>query len=150
MKIPGKGAVLSIDISSVSTPVGQIVSAEIAENEPEMFEGRTLDQTGTGMEEQPTGYVTPGDITGELFFDSRLAAHALLLDADPLIHFEREGSITLGDGDPDLSNAGATSLAFTATSIGASLTIAMNDGVKSSFTIKQKEPAVLTAATFGA
>lgn len=125
-QIPTKGAVIKQDISSVMTPVAQIVSFGHSGAESENYDGRTVDQVGAGIPYFMTGYAEGGTFDFELFWDSELPGHQSMTD-DLTTPAKRDYSITL---------AGGTEQTFTTAGIGFGFSGEMSDGVKGDVSLK--------------
>lgn len=128
-KLICKGTVLNVEISAVMTPVAQLLDFEVGAQDPETFEPRTLDG-GVAVGNQATGYTVQNNISGNVFYDPD----------DSVQHFLATNSQTPGtevDGQVVLTDAGSTTLTFTAAAIGLGpLSVAMADGLKAGFVIK--------------
>lgn len=127
-KVKCKGTVLKQDISSVLTAVAQVISIDIGESATETYETTSLDTAGAGKTFAATGYADPGDVSFEIFWDPALAGHQSLTD-DITTPAERDYQIVFAD-------VGATDMDFTSAGIGFGATVAMNDGLKASVTLK--------------
>lgn len=128
-KYPSKGVVFNVEIASTMTAVAQIIELDVGSQDPESFECRTLDG-GAGVGYDPTGYVMQGDVTGTFFYDPGAATHQFIASRS-----QAPGTKT--DCEIDLTDAGPTTLTFTAATIGLNgLAVRMNDGLKSGFTCK--------------
>ena len=128
-KIPGKGTVLQVEIASVLTAVAQITEIDIGEQDPEVFESRTLDG-GAGVGRDPTGYTSQGDSQFGIFYDPAQATHQFIAAQSQTPGTKVAGKVILVD-------TGSTEIAFTAAAIALGRTsVRMNDGVKTQCTIK--------------
>lgn len=86
-KVPSKGTVLQMDISSTLTAIAQITSIEHSGAESLTYDSTTLDG-GVYKTYDPTGYTEPGDVSFELFFDPALSGHQAITDllTTPAVH----------------------------------------------------------------
>lgn len=126
-KIKCKGTLLKQTISMSLTSVAQIISLEHSGAESETYESTTLDG-GVFKTYDQTGYAEGGSVNGELFYDPALSGHQSFTDlvaapADVVF------TITFADG-------AATVQTFTAAGYGFGAKVAMNDGLKGSFSLK--------------
>lgn len=122
-----KGTTLKQDIASTLTTVAQVISLDIAESTTEVFEADTLDNANAGIPMKPTKRATGGNMTGEMFLDPALAGHQSLTD-DITTPVVRAYSITFAD-------TGTTAWTFNAGGIGLGVRVALNDGLKATFTL---------------
>lgn len=128
-KLVSKGTALKLTISASLTTIAQMIELDVGEQDPEVFESRTLDG-GVAVSKQATTYTAQGDITGTMFYDPAQATHQFIATNSQTPGTEVAGNITLTDGS-------STTLDFTAATIGMGATaIRMNDGVKTGVTIK--------------
>jgi hypothetical protein len=127
-KIKCKGTVLQQEISSTFTAVAQVISTDGPEAESETYESDTLDNTVSGIPYDETGRTEGGSLSGELFFDPVLAGHQAITD---LLTTPAEQAWKLIFAD-----AGLTEWAFTGAGISFGPRVALNDGLKASFSIK--------------
>jgi hypothetical protein len=127
-KVPCKGTALKITISMALTSIAQVISLDLAKPESETYDSSTLDNSTAFKTYDPTGYVEPGEISGELFYDPANSSQKALsaLVAAPAAN---AGQILLAD-------TGATTMAFSATGFSLGATVAMNDGLKGEFKLK--------------
>lgn len=126
-KLKSKGTVLKQTISASLAAVAQVISISTSGTETETFDATCLD-SGVGKEYQQTGYAEGGSVDFELFYDVDLAGHQAITD---LVTTPADcvWSITYTDGTPFEEQ-------FTAAGLGIGRTIAMNDGVKMSVSLK--------------
>lgn len=75
-----KGTNLQHEIASTLTTIAQVLSIDGPDPEVETFEADTLDNSGAGIPMKPTGRVSGGTVSFELFFDPALAGHQDLTD----------------------------------------------------------------------
>ncbi len=121
-----KGTVLKQDIASTLTAIAQVISIDVAESTTEVYDADTLDNANAGIPMKPTGRATGGNVSGEMFFDPALAGHQSITDyiTTPAT---RAMSITFAD-------SGTTAWTFTAAGCGLGVRVALNDGLKATFT----------------
>lgn len=74
VKIPGKGTVFKITISSVLTAVAGVKEITAPDAEVEDYDATALD-SGVGREHKPTGYTEGGKVSFSGWFDPLLANH---------------------------------------------------------------------------
>ncbi len=127
-KIKGKGTVLKQDISSTLTAVAQVISLDISGAESETFECDSLDNTSSGIPYSQTGRSEGGSTSGELFFDPVLAGHQAMTDII-ITPAETAWEVVFAD-------AGSTPWSILGAGLSFGVTVALNDGLKSSFEIK--------------
>lgn len=127
-KVKCKGTVLQQELSMVFTAVAQVASLEVTGGESETTEVTTLDTSGAGKEYMATGYSEGGSVSGELLFDPALAGHQAITD---LITTPAEQNWKIIFAD-----TGATEMAFTGAGVGFDITVAQNDALRASFSIK--------------
>lgn len=127
-KLKCKGTALKQEVGTVYTAIAQVISLELPQMEAETFEADTLDNASAGVPYAPTGRTEGGSVSGELFFDPALAGHQALLDllTTPAA---QDWQIVFAD-------AGLTTWAFAGAGFGFGGTVALNDGLKGSFSIK--------------
>lgn len=127
-KIKCKGTALAQKISSAYVTVAQVISLELPTVESETFEADTLDNTDAGIPYQATGRTEGGSCSGELFYDPTLDSHQNLLE------LLREPQAE----DWQITFADSSQSTWTFTGAGFSLggTVALNDGLKATFSIK--------------
>lgn len=130
--IRSKGTALKIEIVSVLTAVANLVSLDLPEGAAETFEADTLDNASPGIPHKATGRVEGGSVGFEGFLDPVLASFQALTDllTTPVLATTNDGaSITFSD-------TAATVWAFTMAGITIGGSVALNDGVKFSGSIK--------------
>lgn len=77
-KVSAKGTKLQLDIATVYTDIGMI-SINGPEISPEFYDASDL-SSGVCLETNtPTGHVTPGSVTGELFYDPADSVHQAII-----------------------------------------------------------------------
>lgn len=122
-KIPGKGAVFELEVSTVLTAIAQLISIDLPEHEAETYEADTLDNTNPGIPHKPTGRVEGGSVGIEGFLDPVGSSFQVVTDRlnDP--DAPEGGAITFAD-------AATTTWTFetAGTTLGGS--VVLNDGVK--------------------
>jgi hypothetical protein len=127
-KVKCKGTKLEQTIASAYVPVAQIISLELPDMESETYEADTLDNADAGIPYEPTGRTEGGSCSGELFYDPALTGHKNLLELLRLPAAEA-WKITFAD-------TGASTWTFNGAGFGFGGTVALNDGLKGSFSIK--------------
>jgi len=127
-KIACKGTVLQQEIGTVYTAVAQIISLDLPEMESETFDADTLDVVTAGIPYQPTGRTEPGSLSGELFYDPALAGHQALLELLTTPAAENWKII--------FSDTGVSEWTFSSAGLSFGGTVALNDGLKGSFSLK--------------
>lgn len=127
-KIKCKGTALAQTISSAYVTVAQVISLQLPDMESETYEADTLDNTDAGIPYEPTGRTEGGSLSGELFYDPALDSHKDLLELlrDPAAEAWK---ITFAD-------SGTSTWTFNGAGFGFGGTVALNDGLKGSFSIK--------------
>jgi len=129
--VPSKATVLKLTISAVLTAVAQLRTLQIGGQDPGVFDSRVLG--GDPFEQDATGFVSQGDITGDYFYDPANATHQFIAASaqTPLtIGNEVAGTITMAD-------SGTTVISFTAAAIAPGDTsFEMDNGVVQAFVIK--------------
>jgi len=125
-KLICKGTTLYQTIASVATPIAQIISLDGPGVESETFEADTLDNEDSGIPHQATGRTEGGSLSGEMFFDPALVGHQNLTE---LLRLPAEETYALGFSDGSDMN-------FTGAGFSLSTAVALNDGLKASFSIK--------------
>ena len=127
-KIISKGTVLQQTVDETFVPIAQIISIGLDGMESETFESDTLDNTDAGIPYQATGRTEPGSLSGDLFFDPALQGHANLT------------YLLTNPGDEAwkliFADTGLTEWPFTGAGFSLGMAFALNDGVKSDFSIK--------------
>lgn len=123
-----KGTVLQQTISSVLTPVAQVIGIDLPEMESETYESDTLDNSDAGIPYAPTGRTEGGSASGELFLDPALTGHkamlALLTTPATCVW-----AIVFAD-------VAVTTWTFTGAGLSMGGTVALKDGLKGKFGIK--------------
>ena len=123
-----KGTVLQQELSMVFTAVAQVISLKQTGAESETFESTTLDTPGSGKTYATTGYVEPGSVDFELFYDPQLSGHQAMTD---LLTTPADQNWKLIFAD-----SGTTEYPFTGAGISFDVDVAMADGLKGSGSIK--------------
>jgi hypothetical protein len=130
--IIGKGTALKVEVSSTLTAVASLISIDLPEHSAETFEADTLDNANVGIPHKATGRVEGGSVGFEGFLDPVAASFQMLTDLllDPTFATTGDGgSITFAD-------TGASVWAFTMAGLTLGGSVALNDGVKFSGSIK--------------
>ena len=127
-KVVCKGTKLQQELAMVFTDVAQVLSISHDGAESETFDATSLDTTGAGKEYLATGYTEGGSVDCELFYDPALAGHQAITDllTTPA---EQDWKLIFAD-------SGTTEAAFTGAGLGVGITVAMNDGLKMTVSIK--------------
>lgn len=127
-KIKVKGTVLQVEIASVFTAVGQIVSLDLGKKESETSETDTIDDATASIEMSNTGRAKQDDTSCEIFYDPDSAAHQFLTDSiDAPAAFPINGKVILATTDE---------VTFIAEGFGMGLKFAKGDFVKAPLTIQ--------------
>lgn len=127
-KVKGKGTVLQQQIGTVYTAVAQIIGMDLPDMESETYESDTLDNANAGIPYDPTGRTEGGSFGFELFYDPALSGHQSLLSllTTPA---DQAWKVIFAD-------TGTSEWTFTAAGFGFGGSVALNDGVKASCTMK--------------
>lgn len=123
-----KGTALAQEIAAVYVTVGQVISLELPEAESETFEADTLDNTSAGIPHKTTGRSEGGSCSGELFYDPALDSHKDLTQLITTPQAEN-WKITFAD-------TGTSTWSFAGAGFSFGGSVALNDGLKGSFSIK--------------
>lgn len=126
-----KGTLLKVEIASVFTTVAQVIELDVGQDAIETFEADYLENSEAYIPHEQTGRSSAADVSGTLFYDPALANHQFITDtiAAPA---KVNGKIVL---------VGSTELVFVIVSFAMGLAVRMNDGLKSSFTLKRNAVA---------
>lgn len=128
-KVQCKGTVLKQTIGTVPTAVAQIISLDLPDFESETYEADTLDNASADIPYESTGRTETGTLSGELFLDPALGSHEALL---ALLETPADEAWLLTFSD-------ATDWTFNSAGFALGGTVALNDGLKGSFSIKLKD-----------
>jgi hypothetical protein len=123
-----KGTALQLLIGTVYTAIAQLISLDLPECESETYDADTLDNANAGIPYAPTGRSEGGSLGFELFYDPALAVQQALV---ALITTPAAASWKLL-----FSDAGASEWTFAGAGISFGGTVALNDGLKGSGSIK--------------
>ena len=96
-KVTSKGTLLKVDIASTLTTVAQLLSCNGPSVEVQEVETPTLDASGASIPHSLTGWVQPGTVEFEIYWDPVLAVH-LALTALLTTPAETDFSITYAAG----------------------------------------------------
>lgn len=129
-KVRCKGTAIQQYISSVYVSVGQVISLDGPDMEAETYEADTLDNTDAGIPYESTGRVEGGTLSGEMFYDPALDSHKDFLELLTTPPTTNEQWKLL------FADTGTSEWTFTGAGISFSPTVALNDGLKASFSIK--------------
>jgi hypothetical protein len=123
-----KGTVLQQTIEAAFVAIGQIIDLDGPGMESETYEADTLDNANAGIPYKPTGRTEGGSLSGNLFFDPVLQAHEnyLWYLTNPEVE---QWKIIFAD-------AATTEWPFSGAGVSFSPAVALNDGLKASFSIK--------------
>lgn len=128
-----KGSILSVDVATVLTAVAEVLSIDHSGAESETFKYSSLGTTASGHEYLATGYSEGGTVDAELYFLPATAGHQVFTDEitapTTVVANQLDGQITFAD-------TGATTMPFKIAGVGIGISIAMDDGVKSSVSMK--------------
>ena len=127
-KIKCKGTALQQKISSVYVAVAQVISLDGPGQESETYESDTLDNTDAGIPYAATGRTEGGSLSGEMFLDPALDGHQDMLE---LLSTPQDE-----DWKVVFADDASTEWPFTGAGFSFSPTVALNDGLKGSFSIK--------------
>ena len=127
-KLKGKGSVVQQTIAAVLTDIAQILSIDISGEASEDYDSTTLDG-GVYKTKDFTGYAEGGTVKIELFFDPALAGHVNLVT-----NMSVPASVVY---KVKYSDAGPSSLTYTAAGTSLDQKIVQNDGVKATFTMNR-------------
>lgn len=127
-KIACKGTQFQQSVSEVLTDVAQVISLDVSGAESETYDSTTLDVDDAYKTYDPTGYTEPGSVDGELFYDPALVGHTTLV-APLAAPAATDYAIIYQTETPTLKEFTGAGLSFGAT-------VAMDDGLKGSFSIK--------------
>ena len=123
-----KSFTLKLSIASVFTAVAGVSKLDFPDEDVGFYDGTALDSDVSMEDGEPTGYVAPGSVSGELFVDPEDAVHQEILDllSEPV---KRSWMI-------DNANIADFECAFTGTLKKCTPTAAVGDGFKANFEIK--------------
>lgn len=127
-KLINKGSVLEQTVSSSFVPIAQVIGMSGPDMVTETFDADTLDNPDAGILHAPTGRAEGGSLSGDLFLDPALAGHQNMM---ALLTFPEAEVWKLKFAD-----AAVTSWTINGAGLSVSPTIALNDGLKASFSIK--------------
>lgn len=133
-KWSAKGTLLQREVATVMTTVAGVRSIDGPGPEAQYFDGTDLG-SGVSMEDgELTGHSSPGEISGELFYDPLDPVHVLFDDdlADP----------DYWDGQILLPVTDTPAITFTGSTKSFKPKFAVNDGIMADFSIKLRELAV--------
>ena len=132
-----KGTALQQNVAATLTTVAQVISLDGPGMESESCEADTLDNSSAGIPYKTTGRTEGGSVSGELFLDPALQGHnnlQYLLDEPRLAGVaattETEGWNLI------FADSGTTEWPFNGAGFALSPKVALNDGLKASFSIK--------------
>ncbi|MHC4606715.1 MAG: phage tail protein [Planctomycetota bacterium] len=131
-KVRCKGTVLQQMIATIYTTVAQLISLDLPDMESETYESDTLDNANAGIPYDATGRSEGGSLGFEGFFDPALDGHQKLLElitTPPIPTEDETWKIIFAD-------TGASEWTFTGAGISFGGTVALNDGLKMSGSIK--------------
>ena len=128
-----KGSVLKIDVATVLTAVSEVISIDHDGAENETFKYSTLDQSGAGHLYLGNGYSEPGNVNTELFWLPANAGHQQVTDS---LTTPATTAANQLDGEITFADSGSTTMPFKIAGFSFGVSIAMDDGVKSSVGMK--------------
>jgi len=126
-KVICKGTSLKQEIASVYTAVAQIISLNLAGSKAMFFDSTTLDG-GVAKTYANTGYSETPEISGELFYDPALSGHQSYTD---LIETPAATNFRITYADQ-----AQTTQTMSTVGHGMDVAVAMEDGLKASFSMK--------------
>ena len=129
-KIKCKGTALKTGVAgSAYVTLAQVISLTLPTMESETYESDTLDNALAGIPYDTTGRTEGGTLSGEMFFDPALAAHQTLLALLTTPDGSAYWRIAFADAAVTLWTFGGAGFSFGGT-------VALNDGLKGSFSVK--------------
>jgi hypothetical protein len=130
--VRGKGTVFNLEVATVLTAIGQIISIDLPEHAAETFEADTLDNAAVGIPHKATGRVEGGSVGLEGFLDPALASFQIMTDLliTPVLTTSNDG------GSIVFANSSPTTWAFSVAGMSVGGSVVLNDGVKFNATIK--------------
>jgi len=126
-KIKTKGTALQLEIASVYTAIGQIISLSGPGGKSEDYQSDTLDNANAGIPRSLTGRSEGGSVSGEVYMDPVLASHQAITD---LITTPAASS-----WKQIWADAATTEWEFDGAGISFEPAVALGDGLKASFEI---------------
>jgi hypothetical protein len=128
-----KGSVLSADVATVLTAMAEVISIDHSGAESETFKYTNLNTSGAGHEYLATGYSEGGTVDAEIWFLPATASQQIFTDEittpTTVVANQLDGQITFAD-------TGATTMPFKIAGVGIGVSVAMDDGVKLSVSLK--------------
>ena len=123
-----KGTTLQQTVAAAFVDIAQVITLDGPGMESETFESDTLDNANAGIPHTPTGRTEGGSLSGELFLDPALQGHNNMqyLLSNP----EAEAWKLI------FADVGTTEWPFAGAGLSLSPAVALNDGLKASFSIK--------------
>ena len=120
-----KGVTLSLLISSVVTPIAQLLSLTPPKTKPITFESPTLDQDDTekGIPRELSGYTDSTGFEAEIYVSLDNAAHKAVYDKAVLAEAKLDWTIVCAD-------LAASTFTFTTPGIEVGVSLPMKDGIK--------------------
>ena len=125
-QIISKGTAIQQTVAAQFVAVAQVISLDGPGAESETYEADTLDNTDAGIPYKPTGRTEGGSQSGEMFFDPALEGHQNLTELLRVPQTEAWKLIFSDTSEWTYAGAGFS----------LSPTVALNDGLKASFSIK--------------
>lgn len=135
-KVFCKGTVLSFATAGTFVAIGAITSIDKTGEESETADGRTLDQSSPYVPYEPTGYVEPGELAFELFWDPALAGHQTLMGYVAQPYTIASGVLTKIKSKITYADVTPTSAIQDVAGISVDKKVAMKDMLKASFKCK--------------
>ena len=127
-----KGSVLKIDVATVLTAVSEVLSIDHDGAESENFKYTTL-ASGVGHLYLATGYSEPGNVNAEIFWLPTNGGHQQITDS---LLAPATTAATQLDGEITFADTSSTTMPFKIAGFSLGISIAMDDGVKSSVGMK--------------
>ena len=127
-KVKCKGTAIAQEIAAAYVTVAQVISLELPTAESETYESDTLDNEDAGIPYEPTGRTEGGSCSGEFFYDPALDSHK------DLTELLREPQAE--DWQITFADTGSSVWTFAGAGFSMGGTVALNDGLKGSFSIK--------------
>ena len=131
-KVPSKGTQLLMEIATVWTPIARIMNIDDSGGETQYYESTALDSENV-EDGEPTGMATPGEWSGELWYDPANAGHMALIAA--------KATKAKCNFKQVYANAGLDEKLCEATVKTFSTKAALGDGLRASFALKLTAPA---------
>lgn len=139
-KLSAHGTLLQVNLSSVYTAVGSLMSIDFPDGEVQFFEANSLDAGATIEDGELVGQSTPGGMGGELFYDPLDVTHNVLARDHAAGGAHRDWKIVIpATGSPVVTFSGSVQ-SFVPKA-------ALKDGLKAQLKIKLRTLATYPAAS---